>query len=203
MKFYDKFHPDGYYHLFNHAVGFDNLFRSHDNYLFFLARYEKYIYPVAKTFVYCLMPNHFHFLIQIRNEESIRQLAKVDQSVEFDFHRFMMQYLSNFLNSYAKAFNKQHKRKGALFIDFTKRIEIKNETYFNRIIHYIHLNPVHHGFVASVNDWKYSSYHSIIDPQGALKLEREAILEWFGGIAAFVEFHQTALLLEATYEIEC
>jgi len=63
------------------------------------------------------MPNHFHLLIQIRDENTIRISANnYDES--FDFHKFIMQKLSNFLNSYAKAFNKQRNRKGALFLDF-------------------------------------------------------------------------------------
>ena len=82
------------------------------------------------------MPNHFHILIQIRDENTIKILAKNDDE-NLDFHKFIMQKLSNFLNSYAKAFNKQNNRKGALFLDFTKRIKIKDEFYFSKLINYI------------------------------------------------------------------
>lgn len=121
MKYYAEFHPDNFYHIYNHAVGSDNLFRSHENYLFFLSRYDIYLSSVFKTFAYCLMPNHFHLLIKIREIEVIKSLAKIENDDEFDYHKFIMQKLSNFLNSYSKAFNKQNSRKGALFVDFTKR----------------------------------------------------------------------------------
>ena len=189
MKYYDKFHPDNFYHIFNHAVGMENLFKSHENYIFFLSRFDKYISPVAKTFCYCLMPNHFHILIQVRDESSLRNIAKNDDD-DFDFHRFIMQQLSNFLNSYAKAFNKQHNRKGALFLDYTKRIEIKDEFYFSKIINYIHQNPVHHQFCKSASEWAYSSYSSIISVNKNTKLERNVVFDWFGGIEGFVAFHK-------------
>jgi putative transposase len=189
MKYFDKFHPDNFYHIYNHAVGNENLFKKHDNFIFFLNRYNKYISPVAKTFSYCLMPNHFHILIQVRDEKTIRLLAKNDDD-EFDFHKFIMQQLSNFLNSYAKAFNKQHNRRGALFLDFTRRKEIKDEFYFSRLINYIHQNPVHHGFCKSPTDWDYSSYNTIISVNKNSKLERKAVFNWFGGVEEFIAFHK-------------
>lgn len=96
MKYHEKFHTDNFYHIFNHAVGNENLFLSQDNFIFFLNRYDKYLSQVFKTFAYCLMPNHFHILIQVRDEITIRQLAKIDAESEFDFHKFIMQKLSNF-----------------------------------------------------------------------------------------------------------
>ena len=189
MKYLDKFHPDNFYHIFNHAVGKENLFKNHDNYIFSLSRLDNYLSPIAKTFCYCLMPNHFHLLIQITDENTIRILANnYDES--FDFHKFIMQKLSNFLNSYAKAFNKQSNRKGALFLDFTKRIKIKDESYFTRLINYIHQNPVHHNFCKFPAEWDYSSYNSIISINKSSKLERKAVFDWFGGIEEFVAFHQ-------------
>lgn len=101
-----------------------------------------------------------------------------------------MQQLSNFLNSYAKAFNKQHNRRGALFLDFTRRKEIKDEFYFSRIINYIHQNPVHHRFCKSAADWEYSSYNSIISVNKNTQLERNAVFDWFRGVEEFIIFHQ-------------
>ncbi|MCK5209465.1 MAG: hypothetical protein KAQ79_15630, partial [Cyclobacteriaceae bacterium] len=53
------------YHIYNHANGDDNIFREQDNYRFFLEKYVKYINPVADTFAYCLMRNHFHLMVRI------------------------------------------------------------------------------------------------------------------------------------------
>jgi REP element-mobilizing transposase RayT len=59
-------HPDTSYHIFNHANGFENIFRHEANYYFFLEKYRKYIGPIAETYAWCLMPNHFHLVIRIR-----------------------------------------------------------------------------------------------------------------------------------------
>jgi putative transposase len=192
MKYLDRFHPNGFYHVFNHAVGKENLFRSHENFLFFLARFNKYISPVGKTFCYCLMPNHFHFLIQIRDEQSIMKLANIDSDDNFDYHKFIMQRLSNFLNSYAKAFNKQQGRMGALFIDYTKRIQLNDDGSFTAVVNYIHRNPINHGFCKSISVWKYSSYNSIVENELTF-LERETLLDWFGGLNNFIDFHKSNL----------
>ena len=138
------------------------------------------------------MPNHFHFLIQIREEESIMTLAKIKSDENFDYHKFVMQRLSNFLNSYAKAFNKQHSRMGALFLDYTKRAEIKDEANFTSIIKYIHQNPIHHGFCEFVSDWEYSSYNAILKETETF-LEKETIIDWFGSLSNFIDFHRTNL----------
>jgi len=195
MSYREKFHPEKFYHIYNHAVGNDSLFKSHENYLFFLSRYDKYLSPIFKTYAYCLMPNHFHMLVQVRNEETITSLLS-NGSKGIDFHKFIMQNLSNFLNSYAKAFNKQQSRKGALFVDFTKRKEITNEFYFTRLINYIHQNPIHHGFCKEAKEWDYSSFNSIISTSKASKLERNAIFDWFGGIEQFICFHQENRFLD-------
>ena len=53
--------PQYYYHIYNHAVGFDNLFNSDKNYTYFLNKLKQHILPIGELHVYCLMPNHFHF----------------------------------------------------------------------------------------------------------------------------------------------
>lgn len=59
--------PLKYYHIYNHANGFENIFIEERNFRFFLEKYQFYILPIAKTFAHCLMPNHFHFLIKIKD----------------------------------------------------------------------------------------------------------------------------------------
>jgi hypothetical protein len=62
--------PGAYYHIYNHANGSDNLFRNDDNYMFFLKKYSEFISPVADTFAYCLMPNHFHLAVRMKDFQS-------------------------------------------------------------------------------------------------------------------------------------
>jgi len=66
--------PNTVYHIFNHANGFESTFRSDDNFRFFLDKYRHYINPIAETYAYCLMPNHFHIVIRIRQREVIEKI---------------------------------------------------------------------------------------------------------------------------------
>lgn len=60
--------PGCIYHIYNRAIGSEKLFLNNENYSFFLKRYRHFISPVADTFCYCLMPNHFHFLVRIKSD---------------------------------------------------------------------------------------------------------------------------------------
>lgn len=68
--------PDTSYHIFNHANGFENVFRKEENFYFFLEKYRLYIYPIAETYAYCLMPNHFHLVVRIRKRVVIEALIR-------------------------------------------------------------------------------------------------------------------------------
>ena len=70
-----------------------------------------------------------------------------------------------------------------------RRKKIDSDEYLSKIIHYIHYNPVHHRFVKELDLWPYSSYKSILSDKTTL-LERKAVLDWFGGLQAFIEFHK-------------
>jgi len=197
MKGLQKFEPDTYYHVVNHAVGSENLFRSDENYRYFLRRYAFYMPSVWSTLCYCLLPNHIHLLVRPHSEEILSMHTKFKD----DFHKLIMQQLSNLLNSYAKSYNKRYERRGALWIDYTKRYKVMSDDYLTSVINYIHQNPVKHGFLKNIKDWKYSSYLSHLSSKPSL-LNREEVLNWFGGKEAFVDFHlsgTTELIKEWEY----
>ena len=118
--YYPKLFPNQYHHCINHAVGDDLLFREADNYRYFLEKYKKYIAPITTTYAFCLMPNHFHFLIKVNSETAIIDYYKLKNphqpidKTTFDFAEFISRQFSNFFNAYAKAFNKKYKRRGTL-----------------------------------------------------------------------------------------
>jgi hypothetical protein len=58
--------PSHTYHIYNHANGADDLFRSPANYDYFKRKWCEYIDPVGETLVYCLMPNHFHAMVEVK-----------------------------------------------------------------------------------------------------------------------------------------
>jgi REP element-mobilizing transposase RayT len=110
---------DCFYHIYNRANGNERIFLSGDNYSFFLKKYMQYIDPIAHTYCYCLMPNHFHFLIQIKNEEELKNSLQVRSPAFPKFQtleKLTSKQFANLFSSYTQAFNKQQGRRGSLFI---------------------------------------------------------------------------------------
>ena len=96
----------------------------------------------------------------------------------------------NFLISYSKSFNKMYGRRGSLFLDNIQRIKIDDDDYFTTMIRYIHFNPVLHGFTDNLFQWKFSSIHAYFSDQRTL-LNMNEVINWFGGIEPFKQFHQS------------
>jgi REP-associated tyrosine transposase len=125
-KYHIALEPGKRYHLFNHSIGDDLLFRKDENFGFFLEKYALHTEAICETFSYTLMPNHFHFAIRIRSiQECTTQFEKVKKtpfnSLKHNLSDFLLERFSNLCNSYTKSYNKVFDRKGALFIDYLKR----------------------------------------------------------------------------------
>ena len=183
--------PGKVYHLFNHAVGTENLFREDANYLYFLEKYRKYISPVCRTFSYALLPNHFHLTVQVRSPAELILTMPQNRPATYPelYAEFVMHQFSNLFNAYAKAFNKRYNRRGALFIDYLRRKPIENAVYFERVVLYHHFNAVRHGFCNTPLDYRFSSYPAFLSNQESI-IEREIVMNRFGGRAAFIARHQ-------------
>lgn len=179
--------PDCFFHVYNRANGNENIFSSSENYRFFLKRYTDFISPIANTYCYCLMPNHFHFLIQIKSEKQLK--AHSDFSKFSTLENLISKQFSNFFSSYAQAYNKQHGRKGSLFIKKFKRKKITDEKYLHKIVHYIHYNPVEAKLCSSPNQWKFSSYKTIISDKPTL-IKRKDVINWFEDLENFIYCHK-------------
>ncbi len=192
--------PDKYYHIYNHANGKENIFVNEQNYYFFLQRYAFHISPIADTFAYCLMPNHFHLAVRIKPLTQLSKSFKLLESskpVEY----FISKQFSNLFSSYAQAFNKQQKRRGSLFIPNFERKQIDSNTYFRELIHYIHFNPVHHGFVKDLRDWKYTSFESFFSEK-ATRIARDEVISWFDNKQNFWDFHQKEIDEKMSLDLE-
>jgi putative transposase len=174
-----------YYHIFNRGNNREDLFKEEKNYDYFLKLYIHHIDPVADTFAYCLMKNHFHLLVRIKEKDELERLAKylkLGKSLD------PLQSFKNFFISYSKSINKAYGRTGALFEYPFKKIEINSDLYFSRLVHYIHFNPQHHGFTDDFRTYPYSSYQLILSEQ-VTTLQRGAVIQWFGGKKDFLGFH--------------
>lgn len=194
---------DQIYHIWTHANGSENLFSEEENYNYFLKQYAHHVHPIVETFAYCLMPNHLHLMIKVRNKELVLEFLRLKekqpnlQSFEDlgGFSNCISQKFSNLFNGYAKAYNNRYNRMGSLFTPNFKRKLVESERYFNRLIIYIHQNPVHHNFVKDIADWPYSSYNAY-RLNRKTKLNKEQIIDWFGSKKQFFEAHQQISTVE-------
>ena len=205
MNYYKPLLAGNIYHITARAIGSEKLFLHDDNYNFFLQRYDKYITPVAETFAWALLPNHFHLLVQIKPHEALQELysnKNPHKKITEDWQPvFVMQCFSNMLNSYAKAFNKQNNRKGGLFMDYMRRVEITSDQQYTATVFYIHKNPVHHGYCSKINDWPWTSFQTMLS-QTPTKLKRNEVLQWFGGLNKFIEYHKQPIYLKNAVALE-
>ncbi|MEQ9008210.1 MAG: transposase, partial [Ekhidna sp.] len=139
--------------FYNQGNNKERIFLSRDNQLFFLEKFRKFVLPHCNVLAYCLMPNHFHFLIST-TEASTREIKVGALNVTALNNGFRM-----LLSSYAQAFNKQINRTGSLFRQRTKSKlldESKNYPYI--CFNYVHQNPMVAGLVSKMEDWEFSSF---------------------------------------------
>ncbi len=194
MNTFPPFEPGGCYHLYSHAISEENLFRESDNYRYFLSKYIQHAGPIVSTYAYCLMPNHFHFLIRIKSYKLLKAFFEFKRPGTFDSKPISKQIghqLGNWLNAYASAFNKRYSRRGKLFLQQFNRLQVDNEAYFQKLVAYIHCNPVHHGFTAKPGDWDFSSYADYLGAPAEF-LSSQVVLNCFGGKENFLEAHRSA-----------
>ena len=170
----DPLQPGLMYHIYNRGNNKENLFKEEKNYNYFLQLWKRHIVPVADTFSYCLLPNHFHFLIETRATLSLKRIH---------------QSFSNCFNAYSKSINKAYHRTGSLFQERFKRKLIEDESHATAIIYYIHCNAQKHGMIDDFRHYTHSSYQSILSFQPTL-LCRNRVLDLFGGRDCFIEFHR-------------
>ncbi|MBN2612658.1 MAG: hypothetical protein JXB00_13970 [Bacteroidales bacterium] len=170
--------PCHLYHIYNHANGNENLFRNDENFVYFLEKYNEHVSLFTDTYAYCLMPNHFHFLVKIKDEKSIIEGAfqKFKTFGKLSMHKFISKQFSNFFSSYAQSYNKVYNRKGSLFMSNFKKKPIDHDKYMMNVLNYIHMNPVLHGFVKEPQEWKYSSYNAYFTGKET-KIPRQMVLE--------------------------
>jgi len=136
-----QFTAGEHYHVYNRGAGRQEIFREKDNYLFLLRRLKKYSSKLhIAVIAYCLMPNHYHFLLRQDGEQPVRLL------------------LQRIFNSYTKAFNRRYGRTGTLFEGRYKAIHVDKDGYLLHLCRYIHANPVKAGVVSCLEEWPYSNY---------------------------------------------
>jgi putative transposase len=188
------------YHIYNRGNNGENLFVQQRNYSYFLQLYANHIQPIAETYAYCLLPNHFHVAIRIYTEEEQiclflknRQISTENRQISTENRQIFTptppsRAFKNLFIAYARAFNKATRRTGVLFETPFGRKPVNSQGYLLTLITYIHHNPQKHGFVANFREWPWSSYGAILSSKPT-KLNRNDVLDWYNGRSQFIAAH--------------
>ena len=192
--------PGNYYHIYNRGNNGIDIFFDNGNYEYFLKLYQQYIYPIAETYAWCLMKNHFHFLVYIRSENEIKKEALEYSTVEKPKILDASKQFGHLFNAYTQAINKKYNRTGSLFEKPFERKRIDSEKYLKNLIYYIHNNPIHHGFVKNTIEYPWSSYETMLSNKPT-RLKREDSIEIFGSKEAFISYHNEKQDLEYMVEL--
>ena len=146
------------YHVYNQGNNKEPIFLDEENYLFFLKKIKKEITPHAHVLAWCLMPNHYHLLIRVKDNYMIEENSGLNNSNKVV--NPLNRAIGTMQSSYTQAINKKFNRSGSIFRSRakSKSFEVGSRDYDINCFHYIHQNPVRAGIVRSVEDWEYSSF---------------------------------------------
>lgn len=168
-----------YYHIYNNCNNSERMFFEERNYAYFLSKFKKHMNEFVKVYSYSLLPDHFHFLLYIKELD-----IKTDQGNR----RTVSQAFSNFFNSYTKSVNIQEERSGNLFNRPFKRILINNVDYMKDLICYINKNPMHHNPGIDYRKYMWSSYRDVVEQRIGLT-ETDEVLTLYSGLDNFKDSH--------------
>jgi len=157
-----RLHIEGaLYHVISRGNNRQVIFRSEEDYAEFLKHLSRV--KSRKTFnvyAYCLMPNHFHFLLQAGETP----IAVIMQRI---------------LTGYTRYFKKTYKHKGHVFQGRYKSIICEKESYLLELIRYIHLNPYRAKLVQRPSEWKWSGHGEYLGSHEARVVETKEVLSHF------------------------
>lgn len=164
--------PGNIYHIYNRGINREKIFYSDRNYLFFINQMCKYLSRHCECYAFCLMPNHFHLLLKIED----------DQFISKTFQPLMV--------SYSKAINSEQGRIGPLFQGRFQGNLIEDKIQFLDCLKYVHLNPVQAGLVRSPIEWAHSSYRQYLNARSLTFIHTSVVLEYFEDIQEFRDFNE-------------
>ncbi len=121
-------------------------------------------------FCYCLMPNHFHFLIRQNTELSISKLV------------------GKVFTSYSKYFNAKYEQVGHVFQDRIKAVLVENDPQLLWLSAYIHNNPLTAGLVKDLTDYPWSSYPDYLGLRQGTLCEKDFIIKMVGSPELYKKF---------------
>lgn len=171
-----------YYHIYNRGVAKLPIFSQARNYSHFINTFLYYQFsdvPVrfsqfdpkihsrlsqnrhVELICYCLMPNHFHFLVRQTQDNGITI------------------FMSKLSNSYTRYYNIQYLRIGPLFQGEFKAVRVESQEQLIHLSRYIHINPITNYLVKNLSAYRWSSYREYIGLTSSNYFVKEAILNNF------------------------
>ena len=180
-----------YYHIFNRGVGRMPLFLAKKDYSRFTKTFLYYqlqgpkprfsifnpdstnLDPsqrIVEIVAYCLMPNHFHFLLKQNEDNGI------------------FEFISKLSNSFAKYFNIKNRRKGPLLESEFQSVHIETDEQLTHLSRYIHLNPLVRFIVQRLEDHPWSSYKEYLKIIPTNTCSKEIILDQFKSLENYKRF---------------
>lgn len=161
----------GYYHIYNRGAGRGRIFFNEENYLFCLQRMKTLRRKHGATIIaYCLMPNHYHFLL--------RQEGDV----------ILSRFVGALFNGYVQAVNRQQGRSGTLFEGRFRHRHVDSERYLIHLCRYIHANPVRAGLVSAPEAWPYSNYREWMGLRPGTLVDDEFVEGYFPDRVEYAAF---------------
>ncbi len=123
---------------------------------------------IVEIICYCLMPNHFHFLIKQLKENGVSE------------------FIGKLTNSYTKYYNVKFDRVGPLLQGQFKAVLIESDEQLIHVSRYIHLNPVSSFLVKKPEDYEWSSYNEYLNGKGMCT--KKEILNFFQSVMDYKKF---------------
>jgi putative transposase len=148
------FNEGSFYHIYNRGNNKQTIFFQEKNYAYFLDKVRKYIVPNANLLAWCLMPNHFHLLIQAN--EATEKLVK-ESPIPING---LTEGIRLLLSTYSQGVQKQQNLRGNLFQQKTKS-KCADE-YLTTVFHYIHQNALKAGLVNRIEDYSWCSFREYL-----------------------------------------
>lgn len=135
---------------------------------------QKYSIDLSQRLVtiicFCLMPNHFHFLLRQELEDGIKK------------------FIQKLCNSYSHYFNIKYQTEGSLFKGNFKAVRIETNDQLLHLSRYLHLNPASAYLVEDPKDYSFSSYLSYIKKKEFDFLDPSLVLDQFKSPKSYEEF---------------
>src|SRR3990167_2747684 len=115
-----------------------------------------------KLHAFCLMPNHFHLLIEQCGDVPISKI------------------ISKICTSYAMYVNKKYKRVGHVFQDQFKAVLVESNSQLMWLSSYIHMNPVKAGLAKHPSEYLWSSYRDFTENRNLQIIQTDFLKSIFG-----------------------